>query len=167
MKGRCPRPLDDRVFEGEAEYGRKARPRKKKKARSSASSPENDRRGAANRSLVLRHRFGGSGDQGRGGGRISEQIRNRRNKGIGRMKLDYSPGVTEFIHDVLKVFHVRTHDHRLAGQDRLNRILAAHSIKAFADDDHCRRGIPVPEFSGGIDQQNGWVMIGNLVRNVE
>ena len=83
------------------------------------------------------------------------------------MKLDYPPGLAEFVHDVLKIFHVRTYHDWLARQDRFNRILAAHSIEAFADDHNGRRGIPVPEFSGGIYEQNGGVSLGNPVRNVK
>ena len=75
------------------------------------------------------------------------------------MKLDYPPGLAEFAHDVLKIFHVRTYYDWLARQDRFNRILAAHSIEAFADDHNGRRRIPILEFSGGIDQQYGGAIL--------
>ena len=78
---------------------------------------------AASRSLVMGHRFGSAADQGGRRRRISEEIRNRRNKGIRGMKLDYPPGVAEFVaDDVLETLHVRPDHHRLAGQNRLDSI---------------------------------------------
>jgi hypothetical protein len=124
-----------------------------------AASLEDHRCGAADRSLVLRHYFGSARDQGGGGRWISQQISNRGNQGVRRMKLDNPSGLTEFLHDVSKIFHVRTHHDGFVCQDRFHRVLAADSIKAFADDDDSGRRIPVPEFSGGVYQQHGRMML--------
>src|ERR1700722_3216460 len=103
---------------------------------------------------MLCHRFGGPGDQGGRGPWVSEQIADRPNKRIRGRKLNDTPGLMEFVHDVLKILHVRTYDDRLVCQNRFNWILAAYSIKAFANHDNGRRGVPVPEFTGGVYQQN-------------
>ena len=75
------------------------------------------------------------------------------------MKLDDPSGFAEFVHDILKIFHVRTHHHRLAGQEWLGWILSAHSVETLADDNNGRRGIPVPEFSGAVYEQNGGILL--------
>ena len=117
-----------------------------------------DRRcGTPDRPVVLRHRSGGARHQRGTGGWISQEIRDGRDQGIGRMKLDDSPRFAEFFHDISKILHVRTHNHRLIGQNRFNRVLAAYSKKAFADHDDGGGGIPIPQFSGRVDEQDGWL----------
>jgi hypothetical protein len=122
-------------------------------AKSGLERWEKLRRQASSKAL----RSGGARHQRGTGGWISQEIRDGRDQGIGRMKLDDSPRFAEFFHDISKILHVRTHNHRLIGQNRFNRVWAAYSKKAFADHGDGGGGIPIPQFSGRVDEQDGWL----------
>ena len=58
-----------------------------------------------------------------------------------------------------KVFHVRTNHNRLSGQDWFDRVLAANSAKALPHDHDARRGVPFPQFPGGVYDQDARVVL--------
>src|SRR5215469_140282 len=98
--------------------------------------------GTADSPVVLRECPGSARDQGGGRRRISQETCDRRNESVRRVQLDYSASTAEFIHQVLKVFHVRTYYDWLSGHDGFHRILATNSTEAFPDHYDARRRVP-------------------------
>ena len=90
-----------------------------------------------------------------GSGRwTSQKFGDRRNKCVRGLKLDYPASLAKSIDKVLKIFHVRPGHHRLSGQDWFDRVLTAYATKAFPYNDDARRGVPFPQFSGGVNDQD-------------
>ena len=114
---------------------------------------------ASDGALVLRERLRGASDQAGSSRRISQKFGDRRNKCISGLQLDYPASLAKSIHKVLKIFHVRTDHDRLSGQDWFDRVLAAYATKAFPYHHDARRGVPFPQFSGGVYDQDARIVL--------
>ena len=105
---------------------------------------DDQRRRALDGPLVLREGLTGARNQPRSDRWISQEISDRRNESVSGAQLDYAVNLAKFVHQVLKIFHVRTNYHRLSGQDWFDRVLAANSAKALPYHHDACGGVPFP-----------------------
>ncbi len=160
VKGRCPRPLDDRVSEGgqyqncpsllQAIWRRSAarleREEKLGRSLSCATMWSEHFERLPNECCALR-------------GILYEGEETLLKLGC-VLHFDCAAVFKERPRESCEVLHVRAEDDRLAGEDRLDRILAAVRGEALANKDDRRDRIPMAQFAGGIeDEYIKWTLV--------
>ena len=86
--------------------------------------------------------------------RVGEKLSGGGGEGGGVADFDRPAGTQEGLAEGCEIFHVRSEKHGAPGEDCLDGILSACAAEAFADEDDVRAGIPVAEFTGGIEEKN-------------